>query len=128
MLIVVTFIPDRKSSEIVGDHPFYEKFENHRSTRVYEVVENWMYNTCSGTHNEVGRQCVFICINNFKSSVWNTSCPVTYYFYSSSGGRRSAITDLLITSRHPFRSFYILNDSAVLRPVHSLMLSSHRIL
>ena len=30
----------------------------------------------------------------------------------TSGGRRGAITDLLTTSRHPFRSFDTLRDSA----------------
>ena len=46
----------------------------------------------------------------------------------TSGGRRGAITDLLTTSRHPFRSFDTLRDSAVRRQVQSLILSSHRFL
>ena len=43
----------------------------------------------------------------------------------TSGGRRGAITDLLTTSRHPFRSFDTLRDSAARRQVQSLILSSH---
>ena len=46
----------------------------------------------------------------------------------TSGGRRGAITDLLTTSRHPFRSFDTLRDSAARRQVQSLILSSHRFL
>ena len=46
----------------------------------------------------------------------------------TSGARRGAITDLLTTSRHPFRSFDTLRDSAVRRQVKSLILSSHRFL
>ena len=40
----------------------------------------------------------------------------------TSGGRRGAITDLLTTSRHPFRSFDTLRDSAV--QVQSLSLAT----
>ena len=43
----------------------------------------------------------------------------------TSGGRRGAITDLLTTSRHPFRSFDTLRDSAARRQVKSLILSCH---
>ena len=46
----------------------------------------------------------------------------------TSCGRRGAITDLLTTSRHPFRSFDTLRDSAARRQVQSLILSSHRFL
>ena len=52
--------------------------------------------------------------------------PRTYPM--TSGGRRGAITDLLTTSRHPFRSFDTLRDSAARRQVQSLILSSHRFL
>ena len=52
--------------------------------------------------------------------------PRTYPM--TSGGRRGAITELLTTSRHPFRSFDTLRDSAARRQVQSLILSSHRFL
>ena len=50
------------------------------------------------------------------------------FYPMTSGGRRGAITDLLTTSRHPFRSFDTLRDSAARRQVQSLILSSHRFL
>ena len=55
-----------------------------------------------------------------------TYVPCTYPM--TSGGRRGAITDLLTTSRHPFRSFDTLRDSVARRQVQSLILSSHRFL
>ena len=39
----------------------------------------------------------------------------------TSRGRGGAITEILITSRHHFRSFDALNHSEIFRPVHSLM-------
>ena len=59
---------------------------------------------------------------NVPRSTYLRTYPMT------SGGRRGAITDLLTTSRHPFRSFDTLRDSAVRRQVQSLILSSHRFL
>ena len=58
------------------------------------------------------------------------SIPLSYLrtYPMTSGGRRGAITDLLTTSRHPFRSFDTLRDSAARRQVQSLILSSHRFL
>ena len=65
--------------------------------------------------------------------VWNISTRLAGQSYlrtypMTSDGRRGAITDLLTTSRHPFRSFDTLRDSAVRRQVQSLILSSHRFL
>ena len=61
---------------------------------------------------------------------WRASLLVPYLrtYPMTSGGRKGAITDLLTTSRHPFRSFDTLRDSAVRRQVQSLILSSHRFL
>ena len=64
--------------------------------------------------------------NGGKSQLLSLSYLRTYPM--TSGGRRGAITDLLTTSRHPFRSFDTLRDSAVRRQVQSLILSSHRFL
>ena len=44
------------------------------------------------------------------SADFTRTYPRTYPM--TSGGRRGAITDLLTTSRHPFRSFDTLRDSA----------------
>ena len=59
-----------------------------------------------------------------------TWCVCTYLrtYPMTSGGRGGAITDLLTTSRHPFRSFDTLRDSSARRQVQSLILSSHRFL
>ena len=46
----------------------------------------------------------------------------------TSGGHTVTITDLPITSHHPFRSFDALNYSTAPRFVHSFMFSSHRFL
>ena len=64
---------------------------------------------------------------------WSMFAPTHIVSYlrtypMTSGGRRGAITDLLTTSRHPFRSFDTLRDSAARRQVQSLILSSHRFL
>ena len=41
-----------------------------------------------------------------------------------SGDHRGAITELLITSRHPFQTYDVLNYSEILRLLHSLMVYS----
>ena len=63
---------------------------------------------------------------HLKPEYFSYLVPRTYPM--TSGGRRGAITDLLTTSRHPFRSFDTLRDSAARRQVQSLILSSHRFL
>ena len=63
-----------------------------------------------------------LCLRFFLAAFVPRTYPMT------SGGRRGAITDLLTTSRHPFRSFDTLRDSAARRQVQSLILSSHRFL
>ena len=54
-----------------------------------------------------------------------TGCPAcTCTYPMTSGGRRGAITDLLTTSRHPFRSFDTLRDSAARRPILDIIFPS----
>ena len=79
---------------------------NHSTTTCYFQ----QHQTVRRRHRDNGRN------DTHPGCSWRNN---TRTYPMTSGGRRGAITDLLTTSRHPFRSFDTLRDSAVRRQVQS---------
>ena len=94
-------------------------------TRVMNALQHYFNGLNGGGGNALSDFCFWATSNPINRST-TFIVPCTYPM--TSGGRRGAITDLLTTSRHPFRSFDTLRDSAARRQVQSLIFSSHRFL